>query len=210
MKVNEKKCKSMRITRKKNPLVREYYINGQSMESAHIYKDLALLTSSNLSWNSHIDSITASANRVLGLLKRTCKDFKDITTLIKLYCGLVRPLLEYSFETWNPQTQRNINRLEAIQRRATEFILKSNEDYNTRLSQLNLQSLFNRRFTMDVVFLFNLIKGHYNIDISDKVSFGKDRNLDYNLRKNYSFDLVCMYSRTKYSYCTRIDIKLIC
>ena len=69
MKVNVKKCKIMRITGKKSPLV-----------SVHIYKDLGLLTSSNLLWNSHIDSITARANRVLGLVKRTCKDFKDITT----------------------------------------------------------------------------------------------------------------------------------
>ena len=95
---------------------------------------LALL---NISWNSHTDSITARANRVLGLVKRTCKDFRDITTLRTLYCGLVRPLLEYSCETWNSHTQRNINRLEAIQRRATKFILKCNEDYNTRLSLLN-------------------------------------------------------------------------
>ena len=48
---------------------------------------------------SYIDSITAMANRVLGLVKRTCKDFKDITTLRTLYCSLVRPLLEYSCET---------------------------------------------------------------------------------------------------------------
>ena len=136
-------------------------------------------------------------------MKRTCKDFKDITTLRTLYCSLVRPLLGYSCETWNPHTQRNINRLEAIQRRATKFFLKSTEDYNSRLSLLNLQSLFNRRFTKDVVFLFNLINGHYNIDISDKLSFCKDRNIDYDLRKNDSLDLVCMYSRTnsfKYSY----------
>ena len=81
--------------------------------------------------------MTARANRVLGLVKRTCKDFRDITTLRTLYCSLVRPLLEYSCETWNPHTQRNINRLEAIQRRATKFVLKCNEDYNTRLSLLN-------------------------------------------------------------------------
>ena len=40
-----------------NPLVREYYINGQILESVHVYKDLGL--------------ITTRANRVLGLLKRT-------------------------------------------------------------------------------------------------------------------------------------------
>ena len=88
----------------------------------------------------------------------------------------------------------------------TKFILKSNENCNTRLSQLNLQSLFNMRFTRDVVFLFNLIKGLYNIDISNKVSFCNDRNLDYNLRKNDFYDLVCTYSRSnslKYRYFTR-------
>ena len=95
---------------------------------------LALL---NISWNSHTDSITARANNVLGLVKRMCTDFRDITTLRTLYCSLVRPLLEYSCETWNSHTQRNINRLEAIQRGATKFILKCNEDYNTRLSLLN-------------------------------------------------------------------------
>ena len=63
------------------------------------------------------------------------------TTLRTLYCSLVRPLLEYSCETWNRHKQRNINKWEAIQRRATKFILKSNDDYNTRLSLLNLQSL---------------------------------------------------------------------
>ena len=140
-------------------------------------------------------------------MKRTCRDFKDITTLRTLYCSLVRPLLEYSCETWNPHTQRNVNRIEAIQRRATKFILKSNEDYNIRLKQLNLQSLYNRRYIRDVVFLFNLMKGLYNIYISDKLLFCKERNVDYNLRKNDSLDLVSMYSRTnsfKYNYFIRI------
>ena len=54
MKVNVEKCKIMRITRKKSHLVRDYKINGQFLESVLIYKDLGLLTSSNLSWNSHI------------------------------------------------------------------------------------------------------------------------------------------------------------
>ena len=107
----------------------------------YTYEDLGLLTSSNLSWNSHLDSITAKANKALGLVKRTCMDFKDFTRLRTLYRSLVRPLPKYSCETWNPQTQRNYNRIEAIQRRATKFILKYNEDYNIRLKRLDLQSL---------------------------------------------------------------------
>mgnify|MGYP001799759020 CR=1 FL=1 len=111
MKVNVKKYKIMKITRKKNPFVREYYINGQSLESVHLYKDLCLLTSSDLSWNSHIDSITARANNVLALLKRTCKDFKDILQQERFTAVLLDPYIpEYSCETWNPHTQRNIKK----------------------------------------------------------------------------------------------------
>ena len=36
-----------------------------------------------------------------------------------LYFSLERPLLEYSCETWNAYTKRNIDKLEAVQRRAT-------------------------------------------------------------------------------------------
>ena len=203
MRINTKKCKIMRITRKKSPLVGEYNIEGQPLESVDVYKDLGLFTTSNLSWNQHVDKITAKANRVLGLVKRTCWDLRDIDTMNTLYCSLVRPLLEYSCETWNPHTERNIDKLEAVQRRATRWITRSDDDYNTRLSQLKLLSLSNRRFTRDVTFFFNVINGHYDIDISNKLIFCKDRNTGYNLRKNDTQDLVPNFSRTdgfKYSF----------
>ena len=50
-----------------------------------MYKDLGLFTASNLSWNQHVDKITAKTNRVLGLVKRTCRDLKDIDTMNTLY-----------------------------------------------------------------------------------------------------------------------------
>ena len=123
----------MRITRKKSPLVGEYNIEGQPLESVNVYKDLGLFTASNLSWNQHVDKITAKANRVLGLVKRTCRDLKDIDTMKTLYCSLVRPLLEYSCQTWKPHTKRNIDKVEAVQRRATRWITRSDDDYDTRL-----------------------------------------------------------------------------
>ena len=49
----------MRISRKKSPLVGEYNIEGQPLESVNVYKDLGLFTVSNLSWNQHVDKITA-------------------------------------------------------------------------------------------------------------------------------------------------------
>ena len=70
---------------------------------------MGLFTASNLSWNQHVDKKTAKANRVLGLVKRPCRDVKDIDTMNTLYCSLVKPLLEYSCETWNSHTKRNID-----------------------------------------------------------------------------------------------------
>ena len=57
MRINTKKCKIMRITRKKSPLVGEYNIEGQPLESVDVYKDLGLFTTSNLSWNQHVDKM---------------------------------------------------------------------------------------------------------------------------------------------------------
>ena len=36
MRINTNKCKLMRITRKRCPLVRDYHINDQSLENLHI------------------------------------------------------------------------------------------------------------------------------------------------------------------------------
>ena len=113
-----------------------------------------------------------------------------------LYCSLVRPLLEYSCQTWKPHTKRNIDKLEAVQRRAARWITRSDDDYDTRLSKLKLLALSNGRFTRDITFFKNVINGHYNIDISNKFTFCKDRNTGYNLRKYDTQDLVPNFSRT--------------
>ena len=53
---------------------------------------------------------------------------------------------------------------------------------------------------------FNVINGHYDIDISNKLIFCNDRNTDYNLRKNDTQDLVPNFSRNdgfKYGFFNR-------
>ena len=42
--------------------------------------------------------------------------------------------------------------LERVQRHATKFILKTEDDYEVRISKLNLLSLEQRRFLFDVLF----------------------------------------------------------
>lgn len=88
-------------------------------------KDLGVIVTGNLLWNSHVESITAKANRMLGFVKHNC--FKEITSnaLKVLYLALVRSHLGYCSRIWAPRSViRNILLVESVQRRATKFICK--------------------------------------------------------------------------------------
>ena len=86
MTLNVKKCKLMRIAKKKQPFISSFTLNGSVFEEVYEFRDLGLLTNHHLSWNSHVDAITNKANRILGLLRRTCRGWKDTETLNVLYC----------------------------------------------------------------------------------------------------------------------------
>ena len=62
----------------------------------------------------------------------------------------MRPRVEYASQVWNPYTKCNISRFESIQRRATKFILKGDDEYLVRLRELRLLSLKDSRFMPDV------------------------------------------------------------
>ena len=84
-----------------------------------------------------------------------------------LYCALVRSQLEYGSVVWSPFTARNITKLERVQRRTTKFILKTEDDYEVRISKLNLLPLEHRRFLFDVHFFYKAaLNGYINIDMS--------------------------------------------
>jgi len=65
------------------PFSYDYHIDGAKLDSVSFHRDLGLLTSNTLSWN--IANITAKANRFLGLIKITCRDINNVTTLKTLY-----------------------------------------------------------------------------------------------------------------------------
>ena len=153
------------------------------------------LLSDNFNWNSHIDIIVSKANRMLGLIKRTCRGLDDITTLRTLYCALVRSNVEYCSVVWSPYTKRNIEKVERVQRRATKFILETEDNYETRLKKLNLMSLENRRFLADVTFLYKALNGISNINIDSYVDFYSNADY-YSFRKYDDLSLKKKYART--------------
>ena len=83
---------------------------------------LGVDTSSGLTWNSHIDRITANANRTLGFIRRNIKT-KMPRVREAAYNSLVRPQLEYASTVWDMHTKVRISQIEQVQRRAARLDL---------------------------------------------------------------------------------------
>ena len=63
------KCKALTVTRKKTPIVFDYTLDGTTLTRVSEERDLGVIITSALSWDSHIHAITAKANWLLGWLK---------------------------------------------------------------------------------------------------------------------------------------------
>ena len=137
-----------------------------------------------------------------------CRDVNDVTTLKTLYCSLVRPRVEYNAsQVWNPYTKSNISRIESIQRRATKFILKSDDEYLLRLRELRLLSLEDMRFIADVVFCYKVVNNHVHLTLDSRVRFSRDVDRGYAMRSIDTPNVLTSLSRTnsfKFSFMKRI------
>ena len=119
MEFKVEKFKLMHIAKRKTPIHSDLHLNNNILELTSEFRNLGLVTDCNLSWSTHIDKISNKANNTLGLIKRTCRGFQDVSTLRTLYLAQVRSQLEYCSVVWSPHTSRNVSKLERIQRRAT-------------------------------------------------------------------------------------------
>ena len=171
---NQSKGKVLTITRKKNPLVYPYHMNSKELLRVENEKDLGVCVNGNLAWDDHINTITCKANKMLGLLKRTCPRLRNTTVRRTLYLSLVRSQLSYATEIWSPITVKLRSRVESVQRRATAWILKSKRgkiSYLQRLMTLNLLPLCYEREITDLVFFFKALYGSTDLDVKTFVSF---------------------------------------
>ena len=121
MEFNPGKCQVIHITRSKSLVKSRYFLHNQEQESVDAAKYLGVTIRKDLSWNTHINNITSTANKTLGFLKRNVvTKNKDIKTMA--YNSLVRPQVEYASVVWSPYTKDNINKIEKVQRRAARWV----------------------------------------------------------------------------------------
>ena len=169
-------------------------------------KYLGVILDNRLSFNEHIDAITSKATKLLNLCRR---NLHMCSPQIKenAYKSIIRPHLEYASPAWNPHTSRNINKLEAVQRRAARFVMN---DYNygpnsnlsdnitTKLKWLPLQ---HRRAIYNLSMFYKIKNNLVNISFPSTVQLSYRSDVRYNRVKILHSDAY------KYSfYCSTIRI----
>ena len=96
------KCNILNITNaSKNTYRHPYSLNNQTIERAVSCPYLGVEINSKLKWDSHINTKTAKAKSLLGLLNRALhqcpQEIKE-----NAYITIVRPTVEYASSVWDP------------------------------------------------------------------------------------------------------------
>lgn len=119
MELNSDKYKSMRVSRlNEDPPI--YKLNNINFESVKSYRYLGVHLTSALSWKPHIKTITSSANRMLGYLRRNFST-APVSLKLLLHKTLVRPKLEYAAAVWDPCHANLDQAIELVQNNACRF-----------------------------------------------------------------------------------------
>ena len=133
----------------------DYTLDGTALTRVSEENDLGVIMTSTLSWDSHIHTTTAKANKLLGLLKRTFPLLSGVSIRRSLYLSLVKSQLCYATQVWSPANVTLNAKVEQMQRRASRWILRTRKDqssYKERLTLLDLLPLSLDRELKDLIF----------------------------------------------------------
>ena len=125
LKFNTCKCEVLTVTRKRHSFRYDYKLNNNPLKQGTQVKDLGVTISPDLTWDTHISTISAKANTMLAFLRRNSvmsftKDHRKL-----LYLTFVRPYIGYASEVRASSTIGSITTIESLQRRATKYILNT-------------------------------------------------------------------------------------
>ena len=120
MEFNPSKCKAITFTKKTKPVKGEYKLHNQVLTTVTSAKYLRVHLNNKRSWNDDVDITTKKASKTLNFVR---KNFSTCPSHIRKQCykTLGRPQLEYASTVWDNNVKRNIDNIDAVQRRAARF-----------------------------------------------------------------------------------------
>ncbi len=152
---------------KKQDLEHRYSMEGVPLDTTEVEKDLGVHVDSELNFRTHCLKIAATANKLVGICHRSFT-YMDCGVFLYLFKGIIRPRLEYASSVWSPRYARDIDTIEAVQRRATKLVPGLYDlSYEERLRKLDLPTLVFRRLRGDVIQVYKYLHGEYKVDCKD-------------------------------------------
>jgi len=120
------------------------------MEAQLYWRSQSVKETLTMSWQQ-VDAVVLKANHQLGLINESFK-YLDKKSMVLLYTSLVRPIIDCANVTWPVSFNKDIDKIEQVQRRATHLLPELRQlDYQDRLRLLNLPSLAYRRLRGDMI-----------------------------------------------------------
>ena len=160
MHLNTNKTKEMILTFSKRLRTNNYeplMADSVSIERVTDFKILGVIISADLSWSKHVRYIVSKASKRFFAICQLVRCGFASDDILKVYCTLVRPVLEYASQVWHCGLTRSLSdEIEHVQMRCLRIIYPQ-LSYSDALSVSGLQLLSVRR-EASVIKLFNEIK----------------------------------------------------
>ena len=166
-------------------------MDGLILDEVISERDLGITISSNLKVSEQCQSAYLKANCMLGLVKRTIHH-RNPDLLVRLYKSLVRPHLEYCSLVWSPHYNKDKSLLERVQHRFTHLFENLKDlSYETRLRNLKLWTVEERRNRSDLIELYKMIHGFSGLPFDKFFTFAP-----YTATRGHSQKLAKRHSNT--------------
>ena len=168
----------------------ELVMDDTVLEIVDIHKHLGVMLSSNNRWTNHIDSIIKSASKQISYLRKLKYQFPK-STLNKLYCTYIRPLLEYASEVWDGCTLADSVRLERVQLNAARIVtgLPLFSSQNSLYYETGWEALADRRKNRKLTLMYRIVNADAPAYLTDLMPNRISDMSNYNLRNNQDFNI---------------------
>ena len=158
--ISIKKCSTLHLSsnQQNNPASYETFtINSELLPNVETVSDLGVIVDAQLTFSAHISQIARKAHARSKLLMK-CFVSRNMSTLVKAFKVYVRPILEYASTAWSPHLVKDIEQIEAVQRRFTKRLPGLwNTPYADRLKIVGLERLDVRRLRLDLVMTYKIL-----------------------------------------------------
>ena len=164
LKFHPQKCTSIAIGNEN--MVHSYVLPSEygahQIEQVEKIKDIRVNVDSLLSFKQHIYRKIDTANKIIGIIRRSYK-YLVTEMFIPLYKCLIRSHFDYAVTVWDPYILKLIDDIQSVQRRATALIPEIKKlSYPERLQKLGLPTLAYRRARGEMMEVFKIISNIYD------------------------------------------------